>query len=238
MKKRAFSLPMNKSEKIFGWIYTAIHIFLLPYGVALLYAALGNMGIVIAEKYINLIYYGIGFVVLFIFMHHYIKSSFYDLCENKMNTLRAVGYGYLLYYALSYGVTIIILLITGETSNPNNDAVIEEFLANKNIMMAVAAIIAPIVEEILFRGAIFGTIRKNNRVAAYIVSVALFAFYHLWSYFVYDYNPGLFLDLLQYVPGGIVLAWAYEKGRNLWASILLHMIINFVALSVSVTFLG
>ena len=229
---------MNKSEKIFGWIYTAIHIFLLPYGVALLYAALGNMGIVIAEKYINLIYYGIGFVVLFIFMHHYIKSSFYDLCENKMNTLRAVGYGYLLYYALSYGVTIIILLITGETSNPNNDAVIEEFLANKNIMMAVAAIIAPIVEEILFRGAIFGTIRKNNRVAAYIVSVALFAFYHLWSYFVYDYNPGLFLDLLQYIPGGIVLAWAYEKGRNLWAPILLHMIINFVALSVSVTFLG
>lgn len=238
MTRKGFPLPMSKGEKIFGWIYVFIHIFLMPYGVALCYTLFGKMGISISDKYTNLIYYGIGFILLFIFMHHYMKSTFYDLCENKLNTFRAVTMGYLFYYVLSYLINTLILIIAGEPTNPNNDAVIAEFLKNRNVMFAVAAIIAPIVEEVLFRGVIFGTIRRKNRYAAYIISVLAFAFYHLWSYFAYEYSPELFLDVLQYIPGGIVLAWAYERGRNLWSSILLHVVINFVALSVSVTFLG
>lgn len=238
MTKKGFSLPMSKLEKIFGWIYAIAHIFLMPYGTALLISICERIGIEIGDKYVNLTYYGIGFLLIFIFMHHYMKEMFYDLCENKMNTVIAVTNGYLFYYVLSYVISAVIYAIAGETINPNNDAVIKEYLANKNIMLAVAAIIAPIVEEFLFRGVIFGTIRKSSRLTAYIVSVLMFAIYHLWQYFIYDFSPDLFIDLLNYVPGGIVLAWTYERGRNLWASVILHMLINFVALSISVTFLG
>lgn len=238
MTKKGFSLPMYTSEKVFGWIYAAVHIFLMAYILSFVFGLLSKVGITVQERYFNLVYYAVGFILIFIFMHHYLKSTFYDLCENKWNTVSAVTTGYLFYYVLAYIVNAIVMAVTGEASNPNNDAVVKAFLENRNIMLAVAAVIAPIVEEVLFRGVIFGTIRRKNRIAAYIVSTFMFALYHLWSYFVYEYEPSLFWDILQYIPGGIVLAWAYERGRNLWASIALHMLINFFALSVSVTFLG
>lgn len=238
MTKKGFSHPMYTSEKVFGWIYVVLHVFVMPFLLALGLRALARADIVISDRYFNLLYYGIGFILIFIFMHHYLKANFYDLCENKWNTVTAVTTGYLFYYLLGYLINLVVYTATGETSNPNNNAVIEAFLENKNIMFAVAAIMAPIVEEVLFRGVIFGTVRRKSRLWAYVVSVAAFAVYHLWSYLAFDYDPTLFIEMLQYLPGGIVLAWAYERGRNIWAPIVLHMIINFFALSVSVTFLG
>lgn len=242
MRKKGFMLPMKKSERIFGWMYAVVHIFLLPYMMGLLFVLILNSGLGISEetidKYSNLIYYGFGFLMILLFMHDYLKATFYDLCDNKFDTLQAVAMGYLFYYGMAYIVALIISAIAGETVNPNNDTVISEFLKNKNIMMAVAAIIAPIVEEVLFRGVIFGTIRRRSRITAYIVSALVFAVYHLWTYLLHDFSTDLLWDLLQYIPGGIALAWTYERAKNLWASIALHIIINFIAVSVSIAFVG
>lgn len=112
--------------------------------------------------------------------------------------------------------------------NPNNAAVMDLVGRQTGKMSAAVIFLAPIVEEMLFRAGIFGTIRRKSRLLAYLVSIALFAIYHVWGYAVSD--PVSWLYLIQYIPAGYVLCRCYEYGNSIWGSMFLHMLINFVSL--------
>ena len=226
---------MNKTESIVGWVYLFVHMFAMVY----LVSALNNyvfprMGFQLSSGHLNLLYYGIGFVFLLITMFRYLKESFADLCSNVFNTLIGVLAGYILYILFSNLVGYFLSIFLQELTNPNSQAVSAETRLNPNTMLAVGVLLAPIVEEVLFRGVAFGTLRRNNVLLAYAVSSVLFAVYHLWQYFIYSYNSALFLYLLQYIPAGIVLAWSYERGRNIWCPVFLHMLINYVSMTVTI----
>lgn len=80
-------------------------------------------------------------------------------------------------------------------------------------------IIAPIAEEILFRGV---TLRYAKRaampfVAANILQAALFGIYHM------NIIQGLYAFIF-----GLFLGLVYEKYRSIYAAILLHMVINLL----------
>ena len=85
----------------------------------------------------------------------------------------------------------------------------------------VGGIVAPIFEEILFRGLIFGAIRRWNVVAAVILSTALFAACHLPA-----------IPVTQ-VVGGAVFAIAYHFGGSLMTPIVIHMLGNLAIFSLS-----
>ena len=42
--------------------------------------------------------------------------------------------------------------------------------------------------------------------------------------------------VVQDVPAGIVLAWSYERGRNVWCPVFLHMLINYISISIEISF--
>ena len=117
--------------------------------------------------------------------------------------------------------------------NPNDmniDALISQ---NFNVMAVMSVVFAPIVEECLFRGALFGTIRKRSRFLAYFVTIAFFAFYHLFPYFISEYRWQLWVYLLQYVPASFALCRVYEKSETIWCPIALHALNNLMAIYVS-----
>lgn len=234
MKKWPLPYPMKKSEKIFGWLYLPLHMFLLGNLIYIFYInVLRPNGIELTDPEINAVFYGFGFVMITIFMFRFLKSSFYDLCDNKLNTVKSVIFGYIIYYAMLYVVSLILMFVLkGEISNPNNNAVSDLAKLNPNTMMAVAVLLAPFVEEALFRGIVFGSIRNKSRILAYVVSTLIFSVYHLWSYFTTGFDWSVLIYLLQYIPGSVALAWCYEHSRNIWGSVLLHMIINFVSLKI------
>ncbi|MGM9522428.1 MAG: lysostaphin resistance A-like protein [Oscillospiraceae bacterium] len=235
MKKKAFHLPMNKTEAIVGWIYVFIHTFAMVYILMLLNAYIfPKLGFTLSSSYLNLTYYAFGFVFLLIFLFKFLKESFADLCSNLLDTLIAVVAGYFIYIALMYAVNFLLGLFLNELTNPNSSAVISETKLNPNTMLAIGVLLAPVVEEVLFRGVVFGTIRRKHRITAYIVSSVFFAVYHLWEYIVYSFSPAILLYLIQYIPAGLVLGWCYERGRNLWCPVFLHMIINYISISVSI----
>lgn len=224
---------MKRSERIFGWFYLPIHAVLLNYVITFLYAYFNEKnGLTLDTAHLNLIYYAISFTFVLIFMFRFLRLSFSDLCDNLGKSVVGVIIGYVAYYALSYLVILVLSRFLTDLINPNSNLISEELQLNPNVMKAVGILLAPVVEETLFRGVVFGTIRKKSRIFAYIVSVVLFAVYHLWSYMLGGFDWTMLLYLLQYIPGGLVLAWCYEQSRNIWAPIFLHMLINFVALSV------
>ena len=83
-------------------------------------------------------------------------------------------------------------------------------------VMIVAGLYGPLVEEICCRGLIFGGLRKNmSAIAAILLSALSFGLIHLnLNQFVYATGMGIFVAL------------AVEAVGSVWASFIVHMVIN------------
>lgn len=102
--------------------------------------------------------------------------------------------------------------------------VAEQALAVIDPWIAILAIVivAPIAEEAFFRGVVFNAwYREGGRRAAYIGSSLLFGVIHL--------------NLVAFVPIvllGLILAWVYERTRNILAPIAVHAVFNGINVGV------
>lgn len=225
---RPFKYPMTKNELLCGCVFLPVYIIILPKLVGLL-AAYVNPDIKSDSLYI--VFYLVSFIIVFFMFRNFLKSSFSDFIDNKLGTLFSVLSGYLSNNIMIYLVSVL-LLVFNTGANPNDEAVIEQIKLNPNTMIAVSVLLGPIVEETLFRGVVFGSIRRRHRTAAYLISFFVFAAYHLWEYFLAYFgttgffNWNLLLNLLQYLPASLALAWCYERSGTIWSSIFLHMLIN------------
>jgi membrane protease YdiL (CAAX protease family) len=114
----------------------------------------------------------------------------------------------------------------------------------KHMLNAVlAALLVPIIEEVFFRGAIFGGMRKDQRLlSAALGSSAIYAIVHFFQRSIWTgpvtWSSGLellprmlsgFGDIQQLIPGffsltlaGMMLALAYHRTGSLYLSMGLH----------------
>ena len=129
------------------------------------------------------------------------------------------------YFAINLAATLLIFHGFLRQSY-NNETVGSLISDNEYIMMAVTIILAPVIEETLVRGLVFGSIRPTSRVMAYIVSVVLFTLMHNWQYFLLYPAGKVLLSCIPYLPASVALAWTYEKAGTIWAPITLHALIN------------
>lgn len=143
----------------------------------------------------------------------------------------SIGIG--LVYALSFASNIIVmglLAILGlDKSSSANQQLVETLLNGAPLlMMFQAVILAPIVEEVLYRGLIFRTVYSYNKNAAHIISAFLFGFSHIYSaLFAGDLTQ--IIHLIPYMTMGFAFSYAYEKRGNICAPIIMHMLNNLIA---------
>lgn len=87
---------------------------------------------------------------------------------------------------------------------------------NRTVLGITAIVIAPVSEEVLFRGVLYPAIRQFGRPRlALWLSAVLFGAMHV--------NLVSFLPLTIF---GVVLAWLYDKTQNLAAPIAAHLVFN------------
>ena len=82
-------------------------------------------------------------------------------------------------------------------------------------MLAVSVIFAPVIEETLVRGVVFGTIRPASRVLAYIVPRFFYPHAQLVYFGLYP-ALSILLSCLPYIPASVAPAVVYEKGGTIW----------------------
>lgn len=204
---------MPRGARIAGWVYFPIHVAVLPLTIGvLLMAVLGKLP---SDVTCNVWYYLIGLVFTLAVMWRFLHRS-YDTMAGSI--LRCIGM-----MLAAYGIDVLLSLVLqlgtgliGELPVPNNDAVTGLAKVDYKRMIAVAVLMAPLVEECLFRGVVFGTIRPHSRFWAYAVSIALFSLYHVWQYVVMYGDPKLLLSALAYVPVSAALTFCYEQTRSIW----------------------
>lgn len=85
--------------------------------------------------------------------------------------------------------------------------------------MLTAGIVAPIVEELIFRGLVYRRTKKmTGTIAAAILSAALFGVFH-----------GNWVQAPYAFIIGIVAVFVYEKFKSIVAPIMLHMSANILS---------
>ena len=205
-----FTSRLSKPQAIAVLICLPLHIIILP---ALLYPLVlrGLIGGVTA----NLLVYALGAVYMLLLLRRFFRRDFDTLCDHPLRVLLLVVGAY---WASRFG----------EVLDENNEAVIQMAKDRIGPTAAMAVILAPIVEESMFRAGIFGLIRRKSRFLAYTASALGFALYHVWESALYD--PRQLIFILQYLPSSLALAYVYEQADSIWGCIFLHMLVNGVSI--------
>jgi hypothetical protein len=124
-------------------------------------------------------------------------------------------------FAGAGGLVFLGLFIAGQDPLMLIRSPLPENLSQRLLFFCVGGIVAPAAEEIVFRGLIFGYLRRWGLPAAVLVSTALFASLHLSA-----------VPITQ-VVGGLVFAIAYHTGRSLMVPICIHTLGNLAIFALS-----
>ena len=144
------------------------------------------------------------------------------------NWLRAlgagIGWGALAWIAASALTFAMVVLLERLGVEPELQ-VAEQAIAALNPVLIVLAVVvlAPVAEEIFFRGVAFNAwLAERGRRFAYIGSAALFAVIHV-----------SLVSVLPIFLLGLALAWVYRRTASLVAPIAMHATVNGISVTIA-----
>lgn len=137
--------------------------------------------------------------------------------------LRLAGWTFVTLF-LSGAVSALVEAITGRSPSSAAPVFPETPTSEEVLVTAVlACLIAPVVEEFIFRGLLLGYLRTRVNVgSAVALTAALFALVHLIP-----------IQLAPLFVFGVMFGFVRIRYDNVWASVLLHAMVNGIAVWVS-----
>ena len=231
MAKRKAASYMTPGEQIAGTVFFVIYLVVLPFAAGPLFRLAGRLlDVTISAALQNVIYYYVLFAVTVLIFHKFLARTCRNLADNLGGACRMLLVGLVGLYGLNELAYRLTNLVMVNRTNLNDTAISAQMDSAPYMTLLIVVLLAPFVEEVLFRGLVFGNLKGKSRTVAYVVSCALFALLHVWQFAVVYQDVTYFLLMLQYLVPGAVLAWVYDRSGTLWTSIALHALTN--ALSV------
>lgn len=227
MAKRKAAAYMTAGEQIAGVIFFVIYLLVLPFATAPLFRLAGKLlGVTISSALQNIIYYYVLFAVTIIIFHGFLARTSRHLLDNLGGACKTAAVGLVGLYGLNELVYRLTNIVFTNRTNLNDTTISAQIDDAPHMTLLIVIFLAPFVEEVLFRGLVFGNLKSKSRAVAYAVSCLLFALLHVWQFAVVNQDITYFLLMIQYLVPGLVLAWAYDHSGTLWASIALHAAAN------------
>ena len=218
---------LTSKEKYIGFAYLVFQFAFLPVLLALLALAfpLGDN-----LTLYNFLYFSINFICVIAIFSKFLKKSILRIRRAPQETLTTALIGFGLYWLSLSLLSALIRALFPEFVNLNDSEIVTIFGDYPLLMFLGTVILAPVAEEVLHRGLVFGTVFQKNIPLAYALSALLFSAIHVVQY-IGVYSPGyVVLALALYLPAGLVFAWAYQRSGSIVAPILIHAANNFLAI--------
>ena len=226
---RYFHARLTKAEIIAGWCYLPFYLVLLSVLLQYLFAWLK---LPLEPITLNIVYFAVNLAAVLVIFRQFLRQPFFG--ASFWDFVQACILGFVFYQVGTWAVQLAVTKLGGTIDLYNNDAVTDLVLQNRYVMLAVSVVLAPIIEETLIRGLVFGSIRMASRPLAYITAIFVFTMMHNWQYFGLHPLGAVLLSCLAYVPASAALCWTYEKSGTIWASITVHAIINAISFGIVV----
>ncbi len=218
---QSYSSIKSISLVLFYFIFV---IYIFPY-IASYLVYLNNPEALTLPLVYQFYIYFVSAICISLFSYKMLKSEFH-LSSNKMAITVVSAISVLVVMNLAFSIIYEILGYSQESANQTG----LETVAVENVALFVimVCVLAPIIEEIIFRGVLFRWIRsKLGFVIAIFISSFAFGFIHIMnSFFAGDYIDCIYIFL--YGGLGIVFCYAYEYNKSIYACILLHASYNFL----------
>ena len=148
----------------------------------------------------------------------------------------SIGFGLALYPAMVFVVGLVLTVILGAISGERVEAP-EQVPAEPSTIAAIitvvyAVLIAPLHEELFFRGILFRAVRdRYGLVSGLLASGVGFGLIHFLDA---EWQDALLLIGVMFF-NGIALAWWYERRGTIVAPVVAHMVFNIVGLTLIFT---
>ena len=176
----------------------------------------GNEGIALAGWW-STISFTIAFLVCIFLISR--NKNFWEIFKGEKASIPvSIGWGIIGFFLVYLGQSIgaMIELGLGIDYGSENTETIMQVTEIAPIMILASVVLGPILEELVFRRVVFGSIvQTQNFWVAGIISSIIFALIHL------D-----FTHIILYTISGFVFAFLYYKTRRLLTSIIAHMMLN------------
>lgn len=196
----------------------AIAMLLLVYVGSLMQLKWGMIGIALTE---------IMFLALTIGLAYYIKTDFIRLFSIKKPRLKGIIGGVILWVG-AFAVTLVIVQFTIFLF-PSSIETIEKLDAsmfeidNLWINLIVIAFLPAVCEETLYRGFIFGSLRrKDNNLWPMIITSLMFSVMHIYP-----------IKIIPTAILGMVLVYVLYKTQSIFVSMIIHFINNGIVVVLS-----
>ena len=226
-KSKTLYISMSRTEKILGWLYMAFSLLVLP---GLLEWGNGQLADPVDESTLNFVFYLTNFLFICGIFRTFLRASLVAAWRDCWNFIQAVILGYVAYWAASKAIDFLMSHLLPGFSNINDASITAMAQTNYSLMLIGVVFLVPLAEEMLYRGMIFRNLWQSSKVAAYLLSMAAFAAIHVLGYIGSEDLTTLLLCFLQYLPAGLCLAWTYTKADNIIAPIVVHALVNAIAI--------
>ncbi|MEA5026564.1 MAG: type II CAAX endopeptidase family protein [Erysipelotrichaceae bacterium] len=175
-----------------------------------------------------IVYIGV-FIVTLILARPLFDESGYNGVNNRRDNFAYAVKSIFMMYGCMIVMNIILNLVTNQLGSQNQLDVISMTDSFPLITFIMAVLLAPLIEEVVFRGVIFRKLRDINYPIAQIVSSLAFGFVHVSSsFFSGNYIDSLYIFV--YAMLGYFLGLNYERSGTIYISIGLHTVINLVSM--------
>ncbi len=167
-------------------------------------------------------------IVLVTIMFKELKSDALKIKEKPLFLSLFMVIGSAIFFLISY---FLSKLVTKYAGSSLNEEVLESVFSYKKygiIMLLVTSICGPLVEEIVYRKSIFNILSNKPKWVPILVSTIVFALIHLVSTTDVSVKT-MMLIAIPYFVSSFILAVSYEySGRNIWVTISMHFVNNFI----------
>lgn len=182
------------------------------------------------NAYYNLLIGVATAIPLIIVFKDYIKESWSVFKENFLeNIIWVLTIGLGLAYLFSAAGELIVNILSPQIGEATNQTLIETLIKSNFLLMLIqTVIIAPFIEELLFRGLVFNSLRQKSKFWAHLISAFLFGLLHVYTYILAG-DMSEWLKLIPYMMAGLSFSIVYENRQTIMAPILLHAAKNLIA---------
>ena len=226
-------LAPRKGCLIAGFLYWPAYLVGLGVAMSVLMELCGmdinsNEGFTI----LNIACFTVNFMVILLIFRRFLFDSLQDAKGRFFHFFLSALMGYGLCSFLSFQIEFVYILFQLTPENLNQDSVTDLLQRAPWQMVICTVFFAPVVEECMVRGLIFGPLARKLPVLGYILSVVVFSGIHVVGAIGTTDWLTILLCFIQYLPHSIALAWAYHRSGNIIAPIFLHAAINLMGVVV------
>lgn len=229
MKKAMEYCDIKSKTLLFGWIITMFMFFIHAIFQKL------NISILIGEAegwpiVRNIIAYIVISILLICLLKEFLKNN----CllfkrESRKTILQWIIRGTIGVVLAQLIGAFILSFCSLKPLVSDNQQMADSLMALFPFWVCLITIVGgPFVEELIFRGIMFHTLKKINLPFAIIVSSFAFSFWHVYVYFFTNSLSFSLLYMVRYGLAGVALAWIYCKRKNIIVNMICHSIWNMI----------